>query len=185
LGLGLAIVRHLVELHGGTVAAASPGEGLGATFTVRIPALDAQGESRPAPAVLEADGLRRLAGLVVLVVDDDAGSRELVSSMLEGYGARVTTVDSGERALALLMQQPPDVLIADLAMPQMTGIDLIHRVRNLRTDQGGQIPAIAVSAFATAPDRLLALQAGFDGHVAKPVAPEELARALIDTLQHR
>ena len=185
LGLGLAIVRHLVELHGGTVAAASPGEGLGATFTVRIPALDAQGESLPAPAVLEADGLRRLAGLVVLVVDDDAGSRELVSSMLEGYGARVTTVDSGERALALLMQQPPDVLIADLAMPQMTGIDLIHRVRNLRTDQGGQIPAIAVSAFATAPDRLLALQAGFDGHVAKPVEPEELARVLIDTLQHR
>ena len=147
--------------------------------------MDAQGESRPAPAVLEADGLRRLAGLVVLVVDDDAGSRELVSSMLEGYGARVTTVDSGERALALLMQQPPDVLIADLAMPQMTGIDLIHRVRNLRTDQGGQIPAIAVSAFATAPDRLLALQAGFDGHVAKPVEPEELARVLIDTLQHR
>jgi CheY-like chemotaxis protein len=185
LGLGLAIVRHLVELHGGTVAAASPGEGLGATFTIQIPALDAQGESLASPAALDPDGLRRLAGLAVLVVDDDAGSREVVASMLEGYGARVTSVDSGERALNLVLQQPPDVLIADLAMPHMTGIDLIQRIRNLRTDQGGRIPAIAASAFAAAPDRLLALQAGFDGHVAKPVEPEELARVLIDTLQHR
>ncbi len=185
LGLGLAIVRHLVELHGGKVAAASSGEGQGATFTVRIPAPDLKGESHRLPAELEADGLRRLAGLAVLVVDDDAVSREVVANMLQGYGARVTTVDSGERALNLVMQQAPDVLIADLAMPQMTGIDLIQRVRNLRTDQGGRIPAVAVSAFAAAPDRLLSLQAGFDNHLAKPVEPEELARVLIDTLQQR
>ena len=129
--------------------------------------------------------LGQIAGLAVLVVDDDAGSREVVASMLQGYGARVTTVDSGERALSLLMQHPPDVLIADLAMPQMTGIDLIQRIRALRSDQGGQVPAIAVSAFAAAPDRLLALQAGFDSHVGKPVEPEELALVLVDTLQRR
>ena len=105
--------------------------------------------------------------------------------MLQGYGARVTTVDSGQRALTLLMQQPPDVLIADLAMPQMTGIDLIQRIRNLPTEQGGRVPAVAVSAFAAAPDRLLSLQAGFDSHLAKPVESEELARALINTLQQR
>jgi CheY-like chemotaxis protein len=178
-------VRHLVELHGVTVGVASPGEGRGATFTIRIPALDGQGETLAPPAVHATPGLSRLAGLAVLVVDDDAGSREILASMLEGYGARVTTVDTGERALSLLMQQPPDLLIADLAMPQMTGIDLIHRIRNLRTDQGGQVPAIAVSAFAAAPDRLLAQQAGFDSHVAKPVEPEELVRVLLDTLQRR
>ena len=185
LGVGLAIVRHPVELHGGTVAAASPGEGHGATFTIRIPALDAQGASLAPPAVPEADRLRQLAGLAVLVVDDDAGSREVLARMLQGYGARVTTAETGERALSLLLQQPPDVLIADLAMPQMTGIDLIQRIRNLRPNQGGQVPAIAVSAFAAAPDRLLALQAGFDSHLAKPVAPEELALVLINSLQHR
>ncbi len=182
LGLGLAIVRHLVELHGGTVAAASPGEGQGATFTVRIPAVELAGAPFEPPAVLDAAGLQRLAGLAVLVVDDDAGSRELVANMLQGYGAVVTTADSGERALTLLMLQPPDVLIADLAMPTMTGIDLIQRVRTLRLDQGGQVPAIAVSAFAAAPDRRLALQAGFDSHVAKPVGPEELATVVLNTI---
>ena len=185
LGVGLAIVRHLVELHGGTVAAASRGEGQGATFTVLIPAPDLKGESYQPPAVLAAEDLRRLSGLAVLVVDDDAVSREVVANMLQGYGARVTTVDSGQRALTLLMQQPPDVLIADLAMPQMTGIDLIQRIRNLPTEQGGRVPAVAVSAFAAAPDRLLSLQAGFDSHLAKPVESEELARALINTLQQR
>jgi signal transduction histidine kinase/ActR/RegA family two-component response regulator len=185
LGLGLAIVRHLVELHGGTVAAASPGEGHGATITVHIPAPELKGESYQPPALFEPDDLRQLSGLEVLVVDDDAVSREVVASMLQGYGAHVTTVDTGERALSLLMQKPPDVLIADLAMPQMTGIDLIQRIRNLPTAQGGKVPAIAVSAFAAAPDRLLSLQAGFDSHLAKPVEPEELARVLVNTLQQR
>jgi signal transduction histidine kinase/ActR/RegA family two-component response regulator len=188
-GLGLAVVRRLVELHGGTATASSPGEGRGATFTIRIPVLETQDEPVavlvPPPRLPAADRLRQIAGLAVLVVDDDPGSREVVASMLQGYGARVTTVDSGERALSLLMQQPPDVLIADLAMPQMTGIDLIQRIRTLRSEQGGQVPAIAVSAFAAEPDRLLALQAGFDSHVGKPVAPEELALVLVDTLQHR
>jgi CheY-like chemotaxis protein len=182
LGLGLAIVRHLVELHGGLVSAASPGEGRGATFTVRLPARDLTGAAFPPPVVVDAAGLRRLVGLQVLVVDDDASSREVVASMLQGYGANVTTADGGERAFNLLRQHPPDVLIADLAMPQVTGIDLIHRVRELRSDQGGAIPAIAVSAFASETDRRLALQAGFDCHLAKPVEPEELASVLLSAM---
>jgi signal transduction histidine kinase len=185
LGLGLAIVRHLVELHGGTVAAASAGEGKGATFSVSIPARDLMGESYQSPVPVDAAGLRRLAALNVLVVDDDAGSRELVASMLAGYGARVTSADGGERAFTLLRQQPPDVLIADLAMPGITGIDLIHRVRALGADEGGRVPAIAVSAFASAADRQRALQAGFDRHLAKPVEHEELAAVVLSaTLRH-
>jgi CheY-like chemotaxis protein len=105
-----------------------------------------------------------------------------VASMLQGYGASVTTADGGERAFNLLRQRPPDVLIADLAMPQVTGIDLIQRVRELRSDQGGQIPAIALSAFASDNDRRLALQAGFDSHLAKPVEPEELAAVLLSAM---
>ena len=186
LGLGLAIVRHLVELHGGTVAAA-----------VRVKARARPSPSafrrwmrRPVPCRRRPLWMRRgFAGSPALrcwswmMMPDRAN---VVASMLQGYGARVTTaVDSGERALSLLMQHPPDVLIADLAMPQMTGIDLIQRIRALRSDQGGQVPAIAVSAFAAAPDRLLALQAGFDSHVGKPVEPEELALVLVDTLQRR
>jgi signal transduction histidine kinase len=182
LGLGLAIVRHLVELHGGTVSAASPGEGRGATFTVRLPARDLTGAAFPPPVVVDAAGLRRLVGLAVLVVDDDAGSREVVASMLQGYGAVVTTADGGERAFNLLKQRPPDVLIADLAMPQVTGIDLIQRVRALPSDQGGRVPAIALSAFASDTDRRLALQAGFDSHLAKPVEPEELAAVLLSAI---
>lgn len=182
LGLGLAIVRHLVELHGGTVAAVSAGEGRGATFTARFPARDLTGESYQPRVPVDAAGLRRLAELNVLVVDDEAVSRELVASMLQGYGARVTTADGGERAFTLLRQLLPDALIADLAMPEVTGIDLIHRIRALAAGQGGRIPAIAVSAFASVSDRQRALQAGFDRHLAKPVEPEELAAALLSAL---
>jgi CheY-like chemotaxis protein len=182
LGLGLAIVRHLVELHGGKVSAASAGEGRGATFTVRLPAGEHAAVAFPPPVVVDAAGLRRLVGLEVLVVDDDAGSREVVAGMLQGYGVKVTTADGGERAFNLLKQRPADVLIADLAMPEVTGIDLIQRVRELRSDQGGRIPAIAVSAFASDTDRRLALQAGFDSHLAKPVEPEELALALLSAM---
>lgn len=184
LGLGLAIARHLVELHGGTVSVASPGEGQGATFTVRIPARD-PAEAASAPVLADAGAQQQLAGLTVLVVDDDAGSRELITNMLEGYGAKVVSADGGERGLALLKQSPPDVLIADLAMPQVTGIDLIHNVRGLPADQGGHVPAIAVSAFASATDRLLAQQAGFDSHLAKPVDPAELVTVLLSTLQRK
>jgi len=176
LGLGLAIVRHLVELHAGTVEAHSDGEGKGAHFVVRLPARDAVGQPRPADT--PASGVltsAMLSNVRVLVVDDDPSSRELMTGMLEGYGARVSLAESGQAALTVLFAQRPDVLIADLGMPGMDGYALIEQVRALDPDFGGQTPAIAVTAHASAQDRLKALQAGYQNHVAKPVEPEELA----------
>jgi len=176
LGLGLAIVRHLVELHAGTVEAHSDGAGKGAHFVVRLPARDVAGQPRPSDT--PASGVltsAMLSNLRVLVVDDDPSSRELMSGMLEGYGARVSLAESGQAALTVLFAQRPDVLIADLGMPGMDGYALIEQVRALDPDFGGQTPAIAVTAHASAQDRLKALQAGYQNHVAKPVEPEELA----------
>ena len=116
-----------------------------------------------------------LSNVRVLVVDDDPSSRELMTGMLEGYGARVSLAESGQAALTVLFAQRPDVLIADLGMPGMDGYALIEQVRALDPDFGGQTPAIAVTAHASAQDRLKALQAGYQNHVAKPVEPEELA----------
>ncbi|MDB6090092.1 MAG: two-component hybrid sensor and regulator [Gammaproteobacteria bacterium] len=176
LGLGLAIVRHLVELHAGTVDADSAGEGKGARFSVRLPARDATVVPR---AVEIAPGgmvtVAMLTGVRLLVVDDDPGARELISGMLEGFGAEVSVAESGPAALTLLFAQRPDVLVADLGMPGMDGYALIEQVRALDPDYGGQTPAVAVTAYASPLDRLRALQAGYQNHVAKPVEAEELA----------
>jgi signal transduction histidine kinase len=176
LGLGLAIVRHLVELHAGSVDAHSAGEGAGARFVVRLPGREATTvQSR---AIEPASGLltsAMLSGLRLLVVDDDPGARELISGMLEGYGAEVNVAEGGQAALTLMFEKRPDLLIADLGMPGMDGYALIEQVRALDPDFGGQTPAIAVTAYASAQDRLRALQAGYQNHVAKPVEPEELA----------
>lgn len=176
LGLGLAIVRHLVELHAGTVDAQSAGEGKGAKFIVRLPVREANLLPRvtetPAGGIVTA---AMLMGLRLLVVDDDAGARELISGMLEGFGAEVSMAESGQAALTLLFAQRPDVLIADLGMPGMDGFALIEQVRALDPDFGGKTPAVAVTAYASPQDRLRALQAGYQNHVAKPVEAEELA----------
>jgi CheY-like chemotaxis protein len=176
LGLGLAIVRHLVELHAGTVDADSAGEGKGARFIVRLPAREATAIPRmvevPAGGTVTA---AMLTGLRVLVVDDDPGARELISGMLAGFGAQVSVAESGQAALTLLFAQRPDVLIADLGMPAMDGYALIEQVRALAPGFGGQTPAVAVTAYASPQDRLRALQAGYQNHVAKPVEAEELA----------
>ena len=183
LGLGLSIVRHLVELHGGTVAAASEGEGRGAAFTIRVPV-------RPtvAGALEQAPGnpprAARLAGLHVLVVDDDPSARELIASILQAFGARVSLAASGPAALTLLFERRPHVLLADLGMPEMDGYALIEQVRALDPHLGGRIPAVAVTAYASPQDRLRALHAGYQNHVAKPVEPEELA-AVITSLAGR
>ena len=176
LGLGLAIVRHLVELHAGTVEADSAGEGRGARFIVRLPAR----EATALPRVMEAPPggtitAAMLTGVRLLVVDDDPGARELISGMLAGFGAQVSVAESGQAALSLLFAQRPDVLIADLGMPGMDGYALIEQVRALEPDFGGQTPAVAVTAYASPQDRLRALQAGYQNHVAKPVEAEELA----------
>jgi signal transduction histidine kinase len=176
LGLGLAIVRHLVELHAGSVDAQSAGEGKGARFIVRLPVR----EANLMPRIAEAPGVAMvtpamLVGLRLLVVDDDPGARELISGMLEGFGARVSVAEGGQAALKLLFAERPDVLVADLGMPEMDGYALIAQVRALGPDFGGNTPAVAVTAYASPQDRLRALQAGYQNHVAKPVEAEELA----------
>jgi signal transduction histidine kinase len=176
LGLGLAIVRHLVELHAGSVDAQSAGEGKGAKFIVRLPVRETNLLPRmpeiPADAIVTP---AMLLGLRLLVVDDDPGARELISGMLEGFGAQVSVADGGHAALKLLFAERPDVLIADLGMPEMDGYALIEQVRALDPDFGGKTPAVAVTAYASPQDRLRALQAGYQNHVAKPVEAEELA----------
>ena len=176
LGLGLAIVRHLVELHAGSVDAQSAGEGAGAKFIVRLPVRETNLLPRmpeiPADAIVTP---AMLLGLRLLVVDDDPGARELISGMLEGFGAQVSVAEGGHAALKLLFAERPDVLIADLGMPEMDGYALIEQVRALDPDFGGKTPAVAVTAYASPQDRLRALQAGYQNHVAKPVEAEELA----------
>jgi signal transduction histidine kinase len=182
LGLGLAIVRHLVELHGGTVRAESRGEGQGAIFTVELPLVfrqaetsDTQGATERAEDVAGAfEGSGALDGLRVLVVDDEADTRELLAFVLEQCGARVMTVASAREALDTLAESKFDVLLSDIGMPGEDGYQLIRRVRSLDRQQGGNIPAVALTAYATEEDRTRAFSAGFQVHMAKPVEPTQL-----------
>jgi CheY-like chemotaxis protein len=158
------------------VDAQSAGEGEGAKFIVRLPVRETNLLPRmpeiPEYAIVTP---AMLLGLRLLVVDDDPGARELISGMLEGFGAQVSVADGGHAALKLLFAERPDVLIADLGMPEMDGYALIEQVRALDPDFGGKTPAVAVTAYASPQDRLRALQAGYQNHVAKPVEAEELA----------
>jgi two-component system CheB/CheR fusion protein len=187
LGLGLAIVRQLVELHGGTVEAQSAGEGTGATFTMilPIPALlmqptgaevqEAGSLDLAAPAVAAPEPERTLlTGLSVLVVEDDADSRESLVKVLEQYGARGTGAASAREAMQALEVAVPNVLVSDIGMAGEDGYDLIRKVRTLPAERGGRLPALAVTAYGEERDRLKAISAGFQAHVAKPVAPREL-----------
>jgi len=179
LGLGLAIVRHLVELHGGTVHVESPGEGLGSTFIVRLPvravqvALRPQRDTSPPPAIAP-DLTQPLAGLQVLVVDDEADARELIATVLEQAGARAITVATADQALESLARDRPDVLLSDIGMPGSDGYSLMRKVRDLPADRGGQIPAAALTAYSRIEDSRRALEAGFMRHVSKPVEPDVL-----------
>jgi PAS domain S-box-containing protein len=180
LGLGLAIVRHLTELHGGTVTAHSLGIEQGATFTVRIPltntaSLDSESASNSSTNHLATSPL---VGLSILVVDDDADTLDYLSFVLEQAGATVTSSASAHEALQSLMQSIPDILLSDIGMPQMDGYTLIRQIRALPAEQGGQIRAIALSAYAGDMNQQQAIAAGFDLHLSKPVEPEQLIRAL-------
>ncbi|HWQ32107.1 MAG TPA: PAS domain S-box protein [Blastocatellia bacterium] len=180
LGLGLAIVRHLVELHGGTVRAESAGEGLGATFIVSLPLRAVQRQAERRTETPEWDGQLRntglLEGLHVLVVDDEEDSRQLVRTTLEHFGARVTTAASVGETLAVFTSgdRLPDVLVSDIGLPDEDGYSLMTRLRERAPEKGGQIPAIALTAYGRMEDRLRALSAGFQTHIAKPVEPDEL-----------
>ncbi|HWC77619.1 MAG TPA: ATP-binding protein, partial [Blastocatellia bacterium] len=193
LGLGLSLVRHLVELHGGTVYAESEGEGNGATFTVDLPlravrpqAADIDGVNACGPSIFAIPST--LEGVWALVVDDESDARELVTTLLRQYGANVTPAASASEALNVLMasgaDRRPDVLISDVSMPDVDGYALIRQVRELTPDNGGQIPAIALTAYGRAIDRIRAVSAGFQMHLPKPVEPAELA-AVVASLTGR
>ncbi|MHC5597924.1 MAG: AAA family ATPase [Nostoc sp.] len=182
LGLGLAIVHHLVELHGGTVQAESLGEGKGATFTVRLPYLEDERkgikDAKDRSSLVAAQS-SPLSGLEILVVDDDADMRDFLSFMLEQYGANVTVVASGIGALTALSQKKPNLIISDIGMPEMDGYMLMRQVRSLEPEEGGRIPAIALTAYAGEMDRHQAIAVGFQQHISKPVDPEELVKAIV------
>jgi PAS domain S-box-containing protein len=178
LGLGLSIVRHLVELHGGTVDAASDGEHKGSTFTVRLPAFDAATAHPPAGAMPRDAGSAtraRLDGLRILAVDDSPEAVELMRHLLEQRGAQVTVATSAERVLNDLPVLRPHVLISDLGMPEVDGLELIHRVRERNID----VPAIAVTAYARPEDVRRAVDAGYQAHVAKPIDWDQLFETIV------
>jgi CheY-like chemotaxis protein/two-component sensor histidine kinase len=177
LGLGLSIARHLVELHGGRMAAASDGEGMGSTFTLTLPARDADAnasapvanpERRPKTRTLDLENAH------VLVVDDERDARELLRAMLAATGARISEADSASQALHLISDDPPDIVLADIAMPGQDGYALMRAIRALPDGAGQGIRAIAVSAYARREDRQRAQGAGFNEHLGKPVQLDEL-----------
>jgi len=183
LGLGLAIVRQLVEAHGGTIAANSPGEGLGATFIVQLPLLNITPEIQPLNEYPQQE--LDLTGIRVLAIDDEPDARELLTALLTEYGADVLTVASASEVLVNLAAFQPSVLVSDIAMPEIDGYTLIQQVRALPPTQGGQIPAIALTAYAREDDRQRAISSGFQHHITKPLEPERLVQAVVTLTRNK
>ena len=178
LGLGLYVVRHVIGHHGGVVSAESPGQGRGSTFTALLPLAAAPGErASPSGPPREIDD-RPPAGLAVLLVDDEEDAREALRLILQQNGMLVTTAASAREAYELVERLQPDILLSDIAMPGEDGLSLMRRVRMLPFERGGQVPAIALSAYAGAEDRRRALLAGFQRHMPKPVDPAHLLAAI-------
>jgi len=192
LGLGLALVRHIITAHGGTVAAASDGEGKGATFTLGLPAPEVErnrnfDSERPSPAPSAATHplpVGKLVGIDVLVVEDDEDARDLLAILLAQQGARVRQAGSSAEALSLLDASVPDILLSDIGLPIDDGYHLMRAVRERGLDKA-RLPAIALTAYARREDQRLALEAGFQAHVAKPVEPAELVNAVAELAQKR
>ncbi|GAX41209.1 PAS/PAC sensor hybrid histidine kinase [Tolypothrix sp. NIES-4075] len=186
LGLGLSIVRHLIELHGGTVTAESPGEGKGATFIVRLPLIE-ESSKQEKENKTEAENTNSLplAGIRILLVDDEIDTRDFMSFLLQQQGATVSEASSASEALKAFAESTPDILLSDLGMPLVDGYSLISQIRSMSPEQGGEIPAIALSAYAGESDRDRAFAAGFQKHLAKPVEPTELLALIIDLLGQR
>ncbi|MGH9160956.1 MAG: hybrid sensor histidine kinase/response regulator, partial [Vicinamibacteraceae bacterium] len=182
LGLGLSIVQHIVEAHGGSVAADSPGDGQGATFVVRLPIRIGSVPSTTGRSAEDDRVNAALIGVRVLVVDDDGDARDLTRALFEPRGAKVETAGSAADALSALRQRTFDVLLCDIGMPEQDGYSLLDAVRQLPGDRG-RVPAIAVTAYASLQERAAALDAGFDAHVAKPVRPDHLAAVVVDVLK--
>jgi CheY-like chemotaxis protein/anti-sigma regulatory factor (Ser/Thr protein kinase) len=194
LGIGLTIVRHIVEMHGGGVLASSPGKGRGATFKIRLPLISGPRLERPeGPGVepmpttkerkiLETSG--RLDGVRVLLVEDNLDTLEMLKFIFDEAGAKVIIATSVDEALEALERFQPDALISDIAMPDRDGYDLIREVRSREPEHGAKIPAVAVTAYTRAEDRVRALAAGFQMHIAKPIVPGELIAVVASLTGH-
>ena len=178
LGLGLAIVRHLVELHGGTISVHNAEEGSGAVFTVKLPLPSGELAAELVPETTarrtEVPEVLDLLNLRILVVEDDGDALDLINMELTGHGAKVTGVGTAAEALELLEREKFDLLISDIGLPETDGYKLIKHVRKHKDVNGERIPAIALTAYARTQDRLQALAAGYNTHVAKPVETHEL-----------
>jgi len=182
LGLGLSIVRQLVELHGGSVRVTSEGEGKGATFTITLPFVSAASShaepvsAKPAQSseVVSFDSMPSLNDITVLVVDDEKDTRELMCEVLTGCGAKVIMCRSAAEAFLAMEECQPDILVSDLGMPDEDGYALISKIRALPAERGGQIPAAALTAYARNEDRMRVLESGFQGYLSKPVETSEL-----------
>jgi PAS domain S-box-containing protein len=182
LGLGLAIVRHLAELHGGTVSAYSQGHGQGATFTVRLPIMSEPVGIPERPTRHSAEPVR-LDDIKVVIVEDDADTAEMVATVLRQHGAEVITTSTGTAGLNILAEYDPDVLVCDIGLPDMDGYALLKRVREMERARGGRVvPSVALSAFATAEERQRAASVGFQLHVNKPVEPDRLVQLIADVV---
>lgn len=184
LGLGLAIVRHLIELHGGTVHAASAGEGQGAIFIVKLPIIVAASQNQDTHLSQNHSELN-LDGLNILFVDDDQDSREMVTFLLEEHGAKVTQADSASNALHSLSQTEFDLIISDVGMPDIDGYEFVQQIRQQYPRQLGTVPAIALTAYASDSDRQQALAAGFQSHLSKPIEPDLLMQTILTLLRKK
>jgi CheY-like chemotaxis protein len=186
LGLGLAVVRHLVELHGGSISAESAGLGEGAVFTVELPlAEERRDPARAEERRREVERRRsrtgaavRLDGVHALLVEDDDDSRKLLGTMLKRYGARVTSTKSAAEALRVFDDDVPDILISDIGMPDEDGYEFIRKLRSLPPEKGGLTPAIALTGYASRKDRERALDAGYHKHMAKPIEQADMISAI-------
>jgi CheY-like chemotaxis protein/anti-sigma regulatory factor (Ser/Thr protein kinase) len=185
LGLGLAIVRHLVELHGGRVSVVSLGKGQGTTFTVTLPMRAPEQELEtpevdrdPVQEPSASAELPSLAGVSVLIVDDDPDAREMLTLVLEDRGADVVSAPSAAEGLTALQTRVPDVLVSDIGMPGEDGHAFIRKVRRLGVNRGGQVPAVALTAYVTPADAANALDAGFNRHISKPIVADDVVRVV-------
>jgi len=192
LGLGLAIVRHLVEMHGGTVGVESKGENMGATFKITLPVSTKETEQKAAPPNLsksfeQSESEAMLKGVRVLLVEDNEDSRDMLKIMFEQHGLDITAVDSAAAALFAVKEIKPDILVSDVGLPGEDGYALISKIRQLSPEQGGTIPAVALTGYASSQDRARALEVGYQEHLSKPVDIDkllELVEKLVSRSKH-